>query len=60
MYCFILPSAKCYIFVNIDEYNLFDILLLLFTFLIINLVFNHFFVISQIFFGKYTVTYWYL
>ena len=33
---------KCYIFVNIDEYNLFDILLLLFTFLNFNLVFQPF------------------
>ena len=32
-------QQKCYIFVNIDEYNLFDILLLLFTFLVFNLVF---------------------
>ena len=47
---------KCYIFVNIDEYNLFDILLLLFTFLIFNLVFNHFLVIFHIFFDKCTLT----
>ena len=32
-------QRKCYIFVNIDEYNLFDIFLLLFTLLIFNLVF---------------------
>ena len=50
-------QQKCYIFVNIDEYNLFDILLLLFTFLIFNLVFNRFFVIFHVFFGKYTLTY---
>ena len=45
-------QLKCYIFVTIDECNLFDILLLLFTFLIFNLIFNHFFVICHIFFGK--------
>ena len=50
-------QQKCYIYANIDEYNLFDILLLLFTFLIVNLVFDHFFVIFHIFFGKYTLTY---
>ena len=50
-------QQKCYIFVNIDDYNLFHILLLLFTFLIFNLVFNRFFVIFHIFFGKYTLTY---
>ena len=48
---------KCYIFVNFDKYNLLDILLLLLTFLIFNLVFNHFSVIFHIFFGKYTLTY---
>ena len=49
-------QQKCYIFVNFDEYNLFEILLLLFTFLVFNLVFKHFFVIFHIFFGKYTLT----
>ena len=48
-------QQKCYIFVNFDEYNLFEILLL-FTFLVFNLVFKHFFVIFHIFFGKYTLT----
>ena len=47
-------QQKCYIFVNIDEYNPFDILLLLFTFLIFNLVFSHFFVIFHIFFSANT------
>ena len=47
-------QQKYYIFVNIDEYKLFDILLLLFMFLIFSLVFNHF-VIFHIFFGKYTL-----
>ena len=46
-----------HIFINFDEYNLIDILLLLFTFLIFNLVFNHFFVIFHIFLGKYRLTY---
>ena len=50
-------EQKCYIFVNFDEYNLFEILLLLFTLLIFNLAFNHFFTIFHIFFGKYTLTY---
>ena len=50
-------QQKCYIFVNFDEYNLFDIVLLLFMFLILNLDFNHFFVILHIFFGKYTLTF---
>ena len=48
-------QQKCYIFVNFEEYNLFDILLLLLTFLIFNLVVNHFSVIFHIFFGKYTL-----
>ena len=50
-------QQKCYIFVNYDEYNLFDILVLLFMFLIVNLVFNHFFVIFHILFGKYRLIY---
>ena len=50
-------QQKCYIFVNIDENNLFEILLLRFTSLIFSLVFNHFLVIFQIFFSKYTLTY---
>ena len=57
MYCVILPSAKLLYFINFDEYNLFDILLLLFKFLIFNLVFNHFFLIFHIFFGKYILSY---
>ena len=57
MYCVTWHQQKCYIFASFDEYNLFDILLLLFTFLIFNLVFNHFFVIFHIFLGKYTPLY---
>ena len=50
-------QQQCYIFINIDKYNLSDIPLLLFMFLILILVFNHLFVIFHIFFGKYTFTY---
>ena len=50
-------QQKCQIFVNFDKSNLFDILLLLFTFLIFNLLFSHFFVIFHIFLGKSTPTY---
>ena len=44
-------QRKCHIFVNFDKYNIFDM------FLIFNLVFNPFFVIFHIFFGKCTLSY---
>ena len=50
-------QRKCYVFVNFDNTTFFDILLVLFTLLIFNLVFNHFFVIFHIFFGKCTLSY---
>ena len=52
-------QQKYYIFVNFDEYNVSDILFLLFTFLIFSLVFNHF-VIFHISFGKYTLILFFL
>ena len=54
MYVLCYPVSKnCYIFLNIDKYNLLTSIYV-FNF---KLVFNYFFLIFHTFFGKYTLTY---